>query len=203
MNEPSFQAWLARHRAERYKIDPPRHCERVDDTVYKIARHICAKWQPVKRSDLRIEDITGMNFLEISNMDQPRYTKGIYYSEIDKQVYLKDKSVATSADWPLGNESSVLISSHLLMYRLCCLFKGHVDVSGPQGYKSVWEVYMRHKSTGQLISFTEHKGSPSFYSSIFPPTDSEFDGDWVDLLNLLLDRECPHPYDGLVAGSVA
>ena len=32
---------------------------------------------------------------------------------------------------------------------------------------------------------------------------AEFERDMLELLELLFDPECPHPYDGCVAGSVA
>ena len=31
----------------------------------------------------------------------------------------------------------------------------------------------------------------------------EYERDMLELLDLLFDPQCPHPYDGVVAGSVA
>jgi hypothetical protein len=53
------------------------------------------------------------------------------------------------------------MSSALLMYRLACTFAGTMETSGPDGYKCVWQLPLKHKGTGECIMFGEHKGAAS------------------------------------------
>jgi len=62
-----------------------------------------------------------------------------------------------------------------------------------------------HKSSGKGISFSEWKGAAGFW---LPDTDSakvnkELKADLIELMNYLISEKCAHPYDNLVAGSVA
>lgn len=96
------------------------------------------------------------------------------------------------------------ISSALLMYRLACTFQGVMRVNS-EGYKCVWDFNIRHKETGEIISFGEHKGGSSFWTPYysFDKVPKELQKDLLELLTYLVSDTCAHPYDGLVAGSVA
>ena len=59
--------------------------------------------------------------------------------------------------------------------------------------------------TGEALGFSEWKGSPLLRISPETVADApaEFKRDMLELLDILCDPECPHPYDGVVAGSIA
>lgn len=96
-----------------------------------------------------------------------------------------------------------VMSSALLLYRVCCLYPGtYINVEGRQGYKVVWSAELTHKATGEAVGFSEWKGAGLLrVSSLDAPT--EFVNDMLELLNMLFDANFPHPYDGCVAGTVA
>jgi hypothetical protein len=100
-----------------------------------------------------------------------------------------------------------IISSALAMYRLACLFEGKIYIYGQEKYKFVWEMFLKHNS-GEIITISEWKGAfgiRSRYGSI--KVDTEYWNwiidDVIKLLNVIISPECPHPYDGLIAGGVA
>ena len=97
------------------------------------------------------------------------------------------------------------IPSCLLLYRLACLFEGQAKFGGQEGYKVTWEFSLKHKPTGEIITFGYWKGGALFWTqhSSYTELDKSLQKDLLDLLSVLLNKNCPHPYDGLVAGSVA
>lgn len=97
------------------------------------------------------------------------------------------------------------IPSALLMYRLACLFEGKMNIEGKEGYKFVWTLPLKHKETGEYLSFGEWKGGSLFWTKFhnYKEMPEAFKRDTLALLNALLSKKCPHPYDGLVAGGVA
>lgn len=98
------------------------------------------------------------------------------------------------------------IPAALLLYRLICTF-GPVKLNceGNAGYKMVWYYSLKHKKTNTPIVFDEWKGSSGFHTTFHTFTDmpEELQKDICALVDYLLSDECGHPYDGLVAGSVA
>lgn len=98
------------------------------------------------------------------------------------------------------------IPAALLLYRLICTF-GPVKLqcAGNEGYKMVWYYALKHKKTNTPIVFDEWKGSSGFHTSFYTFTEmsEELQKDICTLVDYLLSDECGHPYDGLVAGSVA
>ena len=185
---------LAELKRRRYHVDPPVSQDRVGREVRQKAEQISGRWAAVPPSDVASQEMAST-----SNM---RWSKGHSWIQWDAS---SGKASLTESEHLWGRElrPSSVISSALLLYRLCCLFDCQVDVEGPQGHKVVWSVYLQHKSSRHYVGFSEWKGSALFRASKFPPTGTAFDEDWLDLLNLLLDPQCPHPYDGTVAGSVA
>ena len=98
------------------------------------------------------------------------------------------------------------IPASLLLYRLICTFgpiKLHCE--GNKGYKMVWYYALKHKKTNTPIVFDEWKGAAGFHTSFhsFTEMSEELQKDICTLVDYLLSDECGHPYDGLVAGSVA
>jgi|ERR1700722_9613154 hypothetical protein len=67
------------------------------------------------------------------------------------------------------------------------------------GYKTYWVVDPRHWHGVSVLSFQDLKGA----------ADARFHGaaeasvDALKLLNFLIGMNCPHPYDGIVAGTIA
>ena len=96
------------------------------------------------------------------------------------------------------------IPSCLLLYRLGCLFEGRPNFEGPNGYKVTWSFSLLHTS-GERIVFGEWKGGALFWLEAHNSKDltKDFKKDVLNLLGVLLHKNCPHPYDELVAGSVA
>lgn len=99
------------------------------------------------------------------------------------------------------------IPSALLMYRLACLFPGSIKTEGSKGYKVVWQFNLIHKPTGTQITFGEWKGASLFWTKFYGCKDKNIpDGflkDVQKLISYLVSKNAAHPYDGLIAGSVA
>lgn len=71
------------------------------------------------------------------------------------------------------------------------------------GYKSVWEIKLEHVRTGKHIALGKTKGASNIWLDMDLLRDKAAMADVKFLLELLLCKNCPHPYDGTVAGSVA
>lgn len=180
----------------RYVIDPPTFMHRVDwdDIVYKRVEAVMAKWVPRPLDDdfaadeLFLEDI----------MFRTEHPGRVAYNKESKTI-----SFMTGPKRLSELDLWYVMSSAMLLYRLCCLFSGlRVHVKGPAGYKYVWTAEVQHVATGGLVNFGEHKGA-SHVSASHLQGPKEFLDDMLELLNLLYDEKCLHPYDGLVAGCVA
>lgn len=92
------------------------------------------------------------------------------------------------------------IPSYWALYALRCIFPGcKVEIS--DGYKSVWDIPLRHKETGEVVWFGEHKGGFVFRMVETEPNES-LRQSLVNLLDLL-SGPVAHPYDGVQAGSIA
>ena len=181
-------------KANRYHVDPPVGQGRVGKDMYERVSRVTSAWEPATPQEVRSHDMSS-----VLNM-RTGQAQLVFDSTTEQASY--------SGPQQYSNYSNLLayqsvISSPLLLYRLCCLFTVQIDVEGPEGYKVVWSIYLKHKASGIFVGFTEWKGSAAYLASKFPPTGTAFDEDWLALLNLLLDPCCPHPYDGTVAGSIA
>jgi hypothetical protein len=84
------------------------------------------------------------------------------------------------------------MSSALVLYRLMCLFPGS-PIDYGDGYKSVWSVYLRNPTNN--VEIYDYKGG-------FSMRCRRNNEDVQELLAVLLHPECPHPYDGVIAGKV-
>jgi len=98
------------------------------------------------------------------------------------------------------------ISPSLALYRTICLFDNpHIDCEGNAGYKVPWTMLLLHNKTNIIVAQREWKGAfgiglPQFKASDMPQSLKR---DVKLLLETILSDKSPHPYDGLVAGSVA
>jgi hypothetical protein len=98
------------------------------------------------------------------------------------------------------------ISSALMLYRLLCLFGGKVTVVPKKHqYKCIWWFTLKHKETGEYLQFGEWKGAAGIWTRFHSRDElpGSYKADILTLLNELISKNTPHPYDGTVAGSVA
>lgn len=109
------------------------------------------------------------------------------------------------SDTAYENSFSASVSAPYVLARLCALFKGlHIDVGGQDYYKITWQVILTHKETGHVITFYDYKGGISYGSDIYgPKTPKTFLKDVKNLLEVLKNDRCPHPYAGCVVGEIA
>ncbi len=97
------------------------------------------------------------------------------------------------------------ISSALMLYRLACVFKPIVQFKGREAYKCTWSAAFRNKALGIDILFYEWKGALTIGLRLTGSgqfSEAQYAAA-LDLINLLLAPNLTHPYDGVVAGSVA
>lgn len=96
-----------------------------------------------------------------------------------------------------------LMSPALLLYRLIATFFGTPVCE--DNYKSIWEYNIVNKRTGKKLTFSEHKGAIGIWLPEYSYTQLhfQFKADLIELMAYLTSNECAHPYDNLVAGSVA
>lgn len=201
----------------RYIIDPPEVQARVKDSVYARATKQVAKWEGVIHPDQEFIGNVGMN---------------LKYNKEDGGFVFQPDSAPTDWDkFPLM--SSVISSALLLYRLLCLFGSPaaqHAQLklpatiianrrilwdnpavkvepaSGDDGhYKCIWWFTLRHKKTGEYLELGEWKGAPGIWTKYHGADEmpKSFRQDTLLLLNELCSPDCPHPYDGLVAGSVA
>lgn len=169
-----------------YAVNPPYCTKRLPQRAYTKAKRVSKKWEAIAPS---LEGSSG-NVRPDFNKESGEF----FFCE-------------GSIDWQSGIEVGMheAISSALLLYRTLCLFSCQIQSNGPDGYKIVWSTSLRHKDTGEILSLGEWKGGAGTwtrFSGVKQCPDS-FRDDLLELLNLLASPECPHPYDGTVAGTVA
>lgn len=205
-----------------YLIQPHYSAKRVEDDVYQTTTYETDKWEPVINNELldtalhAVSDQTPRLMGINKDLDAAleKHLKGTYtpdddttycsnvrptYDQITKTFSFQGHYVLYS-----GNMNEIM-SSALLLYRLLCLFKCQVISYGPEGYKSVWWITLKHKQSGEILQFGEWKGAAGIWTK-FHNTDElpePYKQDVLDLLNVIYSENCPHPYDGCVAGSVA
>lgn len=173
-------------RIKGYMANCDYSAERVGDDAYDKARAVTSKWEPVKVKDL------------------PSSYCGNIATCLDFD--LAKKSFVRSKDFRWNDPKRIslyqAVPSALALYRILCLFKCFVDSEGPEGYKTVWTIGLKHKASGEILILREWKGGFSLGHDGHGPIPA-MEADLIDLLNLLVAPDCPHPYDGTVAGSVA
>lgn len=121
--------------------------------------------------------------------------------------FTKDRKVELQKDFATNFELYGFyqtIPSALLLYRLGCVFDGEVHFDR-EGYKCIWEFPLKHIKTEEVVIFGEHKAGSSFWTRFVNVKDvpKEFLKDLKELIEYLVSDEVSHPYDGVVAGSIA
>lgn len=171
-----------------YLLNVPLTAERLSEELRTRAERIAAKWSPCSESVL--EELSASPNLINQGLALIRNETGF-------------EIVSWCSYFHPGLKLYHIISSSLLLYRLLCLFRCTVHSEGPCGYKAVFDVTLLHKETGKKIAFTEWKGAAEVFLDTIPDAEEPYARDMLELLNLLCSMECPHPYDGVVAGAVA
>lgn len=124
-------------------------------------------------------------------------------------INIKTGKAKLNKEWAGSDENNVAlykaIPSALVLYRLCAFDEVKVETFGPEGYKCVWQVGLVHVKSGRLVYFGEHKGAFSFWTqnSADEIKDKAFIKDLCQFITYLCSDKFAHPYDSLVAGSVA
>ena len=178
--------------SNNYLINPNYSLERVDQTVQDRVNLQTVKWEPQEKT---LENSSGN---VASNLRYSIETKKFEY-----------RKTATLEQWVEEYNKyppmCKVISSALLLYRLLCLFKTTVTTEGPAGYKCTWWVTLKHKESGESLMFGEWKGAAGIWTRFgeYKELSDSFREDTLALINELCAEDCPHPYDGTVAGSVA
>ena len=97
------------------------------------------------------------------------------------------------------------ISSAMALYCLGSLYHVNVQLNGPDGFKNVWKIPLEHKESSFVVIFGDSKGAFTIYSKLSSHEDvpESAKRDLLELLNILANGKCPHPYDRVIAGSVA
>lgn len=172
----------------RYIVDPPVCTDRVDDKVYARVKKQTSKWEPVAVPP----DCGCGNVRPVWDK-----TKGKFVFEQPGKDFLEF--------YKNYDMMSSVISSAMLLYRLLCHFECPVMTEGPEGYKCIWWVTLKHKETGELLTLGEWKGAAGTWTKYHSDKElpAAFKKDILALLNELCAKDCPHPYDGTVAGCVA
>ncbi|KAG5178059.1 hypothetical protein JKP88DRAFT_248354 [Tribonema minus] len=176
----------ARENEQHYLVEPLALMDRVDETVTARAEAVMQKWQRISKDEL---------------------PAGAQCEGMPLDIYWNKKTgKAEITEWIDRSDDHVIhgfvLSSALMLYRLQCISgTACVHIQG-EGYKCVWEVYMLHKATNRVMWFHDYKGT--FYCRFQRgPKPEQYQADGLELINLLFAPNCPHPYDGIIAGTVA
>ena len=202
---------LASVRRNRYVVDPPFVGDR--DGRYDLMEAVCSKWSVDVAEDGSdagmLAAIHNSGLVELYSVKDRKHVLSLSSWCPLRQVLghtVKQHIVDTgSRDNPDFKSVSETISSASLLYRLYCLFHElPVEIYGPRpyGYKFLWNAYVKHKASGKVFGFLDCKGE-AVYQTPCGELEDEWVDDWIELLDILCSDHCPHPYDGLVAGSVA
>lgn len=163
----------------------------------------------LRKTDKRLMyNVTDASFVLRSNDDDDD-------DDLRKLPKVESPTIKYASHWEV-------ISSATLLYRLLCVFPGvHVETQEIDDYKQVWEITgIKHKASGYGVGFYDYKGSWSLMLDMdakdceglvkLEPSESaesaesaRYIEDVLELLNVLAAGNCPHPYDGVVAGLVA
>lgn len=181
-----------------YLVNPGYIGERTAD--YELLKKIKGKFKPISTAQYYKNGGGNGNLCSDFYINaKTKKTKMASYKQMQK---LRTKSFEyKNKKGELLVKFQEAISSAMLMYRLACLFPGKITTDGQEGYKFVWSMHFKHVETGEVIGFGEWKGGALFWTQT--TSNKELIRDLKTLIEILISDNCPHPYDGLVAGRVA
>ena len=168
-------------RSNNYYAQPQYYAKRVSPKIYDRAAKAASPWEPVAK--IKEE-------LSMCGNVRPDFNKSTHKFQFGGGFY--------------GMPDA--ISSALLLYRLLCLFGGKVTVVPKKHqYKCIWWFTLKHKETGEYLQFGEWKGAAGIWTRFHSAEElpASYKADILTLLNELVSKNTPHPYDGCIAGSVA
>ena len=181
-----------------YFINPTVMSERVSDAVSKKlnAVGVAAEWEAFTTGENDVGFCSNFS----SDLAFSKKTGKVLHSP-NKPYYKRGEGFTALYD---------VMPSAMWLYRLACISKPCVSFDGPEGYKLVWSAAYRHKETGVEILFYEWKGGFTFGARLSDAKEwdtREINKEQVKailkFLNVLVSPNLTHPYDGVVAGSVA
>jgi len=166
----------------QFSVNPDYVQERTGD--YDLRDKIAAKWANTDKRQEGCGNIGHQFYFDIKN-------QSFIFS--DESLYKEDGYISMYR----------IMSPALLLYRLIATFFGSPKCYDQ--YKIIWEYNLIHKATGKSISFSEWKGAAGFWLPDYEhkKLNKEFKADLIELMNYIISDKCAHPYDNLVAGSVA
>ncbi len=95
------------------------------------------------------------------------------------------------------------VSAPFLLAKLVAGYPGlSVNAEGQDAYKITWTVVLKHKSSGNVVTFYDWKGGSSFGGNL-TSAKGKFKTDLIALLLALVNQNFPHPYDGCRIGEIA
>jgi hypothetical protein len=165
-------------------------------------------------------------FSSVNSKDKPveqlLETQGWYNGNVDSQMTINNKTRKLSfGDAPsflsvppeeyqkFERENTRLwkaLPASLALYRTICMFNNPVvECEGNNGYKVPWTMHLLHTESNTVIAMREWKGGfgiglPHYEHTKMPLSLKR---DLTLLVETLVSDRSPHPYDGVVAGSVA
>lgn len=188
------EQWKKKQEIVGYSITPELYASRCNNQVWERREKIVQEWKAWS------DDST-----DIPTINDNEKGSSISWDMEKEQVVLTE-----NARRPFSNRFYEATSSALLLYRLNCLFPGQLDhTQDIDEYKIVWRIYLQHRVTGRVIRFGEFKAAISISPLNFPSKENlaadqlQFRTDAFELLDMLFSKQCPHTYDGTIAGSVA
>ncbi len=167
-----------------FSVNPDYAADRTGN--YDLRDKIAAKWQN-----------TDDEFSGCGNVHS------MFYFDTKKQTFFFSKDYISHEKVSEFIPLYKVMSPALFLYRIIATFFGTPKCA--DSYKSIWGYDLIHKASGKGINFSEWKGAIGFWlpEPSHKVLTAEFKADIIELMNYLASNECAHPYDNLVAGSVA
>jgi hypothetical protein len=177
---------MAKRRLNRYRVAQPYMAERLKDPDWQD--QIVKKW---------------VFFRKAPHLHNNLATHSLLYNTRKRRFQLGDRMGLLRFSMP---SPASVISSSLALYRLMCLFKYPPVMPPPQEiYKTLWQYPLKHRATGNYLTLLEYKAGFTINTYFHDAKDvpEEFAKDMLDLLDFLISDQVAHPYDGVLAGTVA
>lgn len=181
-----------------YLTNPPYSAERTAD--YDAQEKLNKAFKCLGPEDEEYKKVDGLcgnihdNFFIDKETKKAVVSKADYFSDERKKLEVTHERLYKA------------MSAALLLYRTICLMKNpHVFSDGCEGHKVPWEIWLYHNKTKKVLCVSEWKGAISFRTEFHSVDEvpEEFLKDMLLFMDTVFGDNSPHPYDSLVAGSVA
>ncbi|KAI9104963.1 hypothetical protein DFS34DRAFT_682746 [Phlyctochytrium arcticum] len=170
-----------------FLVDPPYITDRLKESAYAHLDDATKSRQP---TDISTPQHTTTTFLSMES---------ILSYDVSSRSFADTKK-SGSLMLPLYK----VISPSLLLYRLLCAFCFEIvpGMTPAAAETSVWEIALK-TADGQVLVLKDDSGLAACLCEQKPLSDENFLGLVRNPLTVLCSDECPHPYDYVLAGSVA